>query len=62
MFVSVLDVRGADDVVRRVRDCWASTFGARVLFYRVKEGQPADQSLADRDARGTCSAAREKVR
>jgi pyruvate,water dikinase len=46
MFDSFLGVRGTDDVLRRVRDCWASTFGERVLFYRVKQGQPPDQPLA----------------
>jgi pyruvate,water dikinase len=46
MFESFLAVRGGDDVVARVRDCWASTFGERVLFYRVKQRQSAVQPLA----------------
>lgn len=42
MFDSYLNVRGEDEVVRRVKDCWASAFGARVLFYRLKQGLPAE--------------------
>ena len=42
MFESYLNVRGADDLLRRVKDCWASAFGARVLFYRLKQGLPAE--------------------
>jgi pyruvate,water dikinase len=38
MFRSHLNVRGADDLVSKVQDCWASGFGARVLFYRIKQG------------------------
>lgn len=38
MFESFLNVRGADALVDRVRDCWASSYGARVLFYRIKQG------------------------
>lgn len=38
MFESFLNVRGADELERRVRDCWASTFGGRALYYRVKQG------------------------
>jgi len=38
MFQSVLNVRGADAVVRAVRECWASGFTARLLFYRAKQG------------------------
>ena len=37
MFKSFLNVRGEDDLVRRVQDCWASLFGARALFYRLRE-------------------------
>ena len=42
MFESYLNVHGPDDLLRRVRDCWASAFGARVLFYRLKQGLPAE--------------------
>ena len=46
MFESFLNVRGADEILRRVKDCWASSFGARVLFYRLKQGLPAEFPLA----------------
>jgi pyruvate,water dikinase len=31
-----LNVFGAEDVVRAVKDCWASLFEARAIFYRVE--------------------------
>lgn len=37
---SFLNVRGSDAVVDAVRDCWASLFGARTIFYRAKRGLP----------------------
>jgi len=46
MFESFLDVRGEDDLLERVRACWASTFGARVLFYRQKRGFPVEMPIA----------------
>lgn len=46
MFQSFLNVRGADALVDRVRDCWASAYGARVLFYRVKQGLTAEAFVA----------------
>jgi len=46
MFESFLNVRGPDELMRRVRDCWASTFGARVLFYRFEQGLPRDVPIA----------------
>jgi pyruvate, water dikinase len=46
MFESFLDVRGPDELLDRVRACWASTFGARVLFYRIKRGLPAQMPVA----------------
>ena len=33
-----LNVRGDKDVVESVKKCWASLYGARVIFYRVKRG------------------------
>ena len=42
MFDSYLNVSGPEDLVRRVRDCWASSYGARVLYYRLKQGLPAE--------------------
>ncbi|HEU4643111.1 MAG TPA: phosphoenolpyruvate synthase [Gemmatimonadaceae bacterium] len=46
MFESFLHVRGDDDLMRRVRECWASTFHARAIFYRVKQGMPAEMPVA----------------
>ncbi|MBJ6763523.1 phosphoenolpyruvate synthase [Myxococcaceae bacterium JPH2] len=45
MFRSHLNVRGAEELLRRVQDCWASAFGARVLFYRAKQGLAATEQL-----------------
>lgn len=33
-----LNIRGASNVVTAVRDCWASLFEARAIYYRVKNG------------------------
>jgi len=33
-----LNVRGKKDVLDSVKKCWASLYGARVIFYRVKRG------------------------
>jgi len=33
-----LNVHGEKDVVESVKKCWASLYGARVIFYRVKRG------------------------
>jgi pyruvate, water dikinase len=41
-----LNVHGIDDVLRRVRDCWASFFSPRALFYRGKRGVLADTRMA----------------
>jgi pyruvate,water dikinase len=46
MFESFLNVRGRDDLIARVKQCWASTFGARVLFYRIQRGFPAEMPVA----------------
>ena len=46
MFESFLNVRGEAALLRRVKECWASTFGARVLFYRIKQGMPAEMPVA----------------
>ncbi|HEX7119842.1 MAG TPA: phosphoenolpyruvate synthase [Longimicrobiales bacterium] len=46
MFQSFLNVRGADALVDRVRDCWASTYGERVLFYRIKQGLTEESPIA----------------
>jgi pyruvate,water dikinase len=41
-----LNVRGADTVVQRVQDCWASFFSARALFYRAEKGALEDTRMA----------------
>ena len=46
MFESFLGVHGTDAVVDAVKRCWASTFGARVLFYRLDRGLPAEMPVA----------------
>ena len=46
MFESFLNVRGEDDLLKHLRACWASTFGARVLFYRKKRNLPAEMPIA----------------
>ena len=46
MFESFLNVRGEDALLHAVRACWASTFGARVLFYRLTQGMPAEMPVA----------------
>ncbi len=33
-----LNVQGADDVIQRVKECYASTFTDRATYYRVKQG------------------------
>lgn len=46
MFESFLNVRGREELLLRVKACWASTFRARVLFYRLKQGMPAEMPVA----------------
>lgn len=41
-----LNVRGGDDVLRHVRDCWASFFTERALFYRRQKGSLEDLAMA----------------
>lgn len=41
-----LYVRGAEDVLARVRDCWASFFSERALFYRERKGSLDDLEMA----------------
>ena len=41
-----LHVRGATEVVSRVRDCWASFFTERALFYRARKGSLDDLDMA----------------
>jgi pyruvate, water dikinase len=46
MFESFLNVRGEEDLITHVRRCWASAFGARVLYYRVKQNVPGEALIA----------------
>jgi len=46
MFESYLNVGGKEELIDRVKGCWASTFGARVLFYRIKQGMPLEMPVA----------------
>jgi pyruvate,water dikinase len=41
-----LHVRGADAVLDRVRDCWASFFSERAIFYRERKGSLDDLGMA----------------
>ena len=41
-----LNVRGPDSVTRYVRECWASFFAPRALFYRAKKGALAETRMA----------------
>jgi pyruvate,water dikinase len=41
-----LHVRGAGAVLDRVRDCWASFFSERAIFYRQKKGSLDDLGMA----------------
>lgn len=46
MFESFLNIHGEEALLDAVRSCWASTFGERVLFYRLTQGMPADMPVA----------------
>jgi pyruvate,water dikinase len=41
-----LNVVGADEVARRVVECWASFFSERALFYRAQKGSLDDLRMA----------------
>ena len=41
-----LSVRGVDDVLRRVQQCWASFFSPRALFYRAQKAVLDDSRMA----------------
>lgn len=38
-----LNVRGEEDVVRKVQEVWESTFNNRALAFRLEKGMPADK-------------------
>ena len=46
MFESVLGVKGRDALIQAIKRCWASTFGARAVYYRVTRGMPAEMPVA----------------
>ena len=46
MFESYLNVHGEGPLLDAVRACWASTFGERVLFYRITQRLPAEMPVA----------------
>jgi pyruvate,water dikinase len=46
MFESYLNVSGKPALIDAVKRCWASTFGARVLFYRIKQGMAGEMPVA----------------
>jgi pyruvate, water dikinase len=46
MFQTTLNVRGTEDVIRAVKDCWASGFTARLLFYQKKQGLTGELRIA----------------
>lgn len=41
-----LNVKGVDAVLARVRECWASFFAPRALFYRARKGSLNDTRMA----------------
>jgi pyruvate,water dikinase len=43
---SYLNVAGIDAVLERVRECWASFFSPRALFYRAQKGVLSDTRMA----------------
>ena len=43
---SYLNVRGGDAVLDRVRECWASFFSPRALFYRAQKAVLGDTRMA----------------
>ena len=40
------NIRGEQDLIEAVRNCWASLFGARVVAYRASRGFSADPAMA----------------
>ncbi len=43
---SYLNVRGTEEVLRRVRECWASFFSPRAMFYRAQKAVLDDTRMA----------------
>jgi pyruvate, water dikinase len=46
MNATFTNVRGGDDLIARVVDCWASLFGSRVVAYRASRGFTAEPAIA----------------
>lgn len=46
MFQSTLNVRGEDALLRAIKECWASGYTGRLLFYRVKQGLTGELLIA----------------
>jgi pyruvate, water dikinase len=46
MHESFLGVRGEESLLEKVRACWASAYTARALYYRLRQGFPAEMGLA----------------
>ena len=46
MNASFTNVQDADELVRRIVDCWASLFGARVVAYRAARGFTDEPAIA----------------
>ncbi|MGZ8411323.1 MAG: phosphoenolpyruvate synthase [Gemmatirosa sp.] len=46
MFQSMLNVRGPEALLRAVKDCWASAFTERLLFYRAKQNLTGELLVA----------------
>ncbi len=40
------NVRGADELIRRVVDCWASLFRSRACSYRISQGLESEPAIA----------------
>ena len=38
MNATFLNVKGEDALIQKLKECWASLYGARVIFYRAKKG------------------------
>lgn len=59
-YSSYLNVRGHDEVLRRVRECWASLWNSRAVAYRLRENIPNEtlghgvvvQSMVDAEKAG----------
>jgi pyruvate,water dikinase len=41
-----LNVRGREEVLEKIKDCWASFFSERALFYRSRKGNLSDLGMA----------------